>query len=138
MGGMESVLGLKSAVAQERSFNAKPSGAAHGASLEYRDRPCATYSRSTNSHHRIKFYAMSITKLFAQNVRELLLERGFSQEELAHRAGLHRTYVGAVERGERNITLLNAQRIAEALGVALDRCVRLNDEKRKRQITKRS
>ncbi|MBI3530118.1 MAG: helix-turn-helix transcriptional regulator [Betaproteobacteria bacterium] len=81
---------------------------------------------------------MSITELFAQNVRELRMKRGFSQEELAHRAGLHRTYVGAVERGERNITLLNAQRIAEALGVTLDRCVRLNDEKRRKQTSKRS
>lgn len=81
---------------------------------------------------------MTITELFAHNVRELRVERGFSQEELAHRAGLHRTYVGAVERGERNITLLNAQRIADALDVPLDRCVRLNDEQRKRQTTKRS
>lgn len=81
---------------------------------------------------------MTITELFAHHVRELRMELGFSQEELAHRAGLHRTYVGAVERGERNITLLNAQRIADALGVPLDRCVKLNDEKRKRQTAKRS
>ncbi|HZW25512.1 MAG TPA: helix-turn-helix transcriptional regulator [Gallionella sp.] len=81
---------------------------------------------------------MTITELFAQNVRELRIERGFSQEELAHQAGLHRTYVGAVERGERNITLLNAQRIAEALGVTLDQCVRLNDEQPRRRIAKRS
>ena len=81
---------------------------------------------------------MTITDIFAQNVRELRMERGFSQEELAYRAGLHRTYVGAVELGERNITLLNAQRIAEALGVSLDRCVRLNDEQRKKQTAKRS
>ncbi len=81
---------------------------------------------------------MTITDICAQNVRELRMERGFSQEELAYRAGLHRTYVGAVELGERNITLLNAQRIAEALGVSLDRCVRLNDEQRKKQTAKRS
>jgi transcriptional regulator with XRE-family HTH domain len=53
---------------------------------------------------------------------------GLSQEELAHRAGLHRTYVGAVERGERNITLMSAQRLAEALGVTLDQCLRPLDE----------
>lgn len=81
---------------------------------------------------------MTITELFAHNIRELRMERGFSQEKLAHLAGLHRTYVGAVERGERNITLLNAQRIAEALGVALDRCVRVNDEQRKKKTAKRS
>lgn len=98
----------------------------------------ATNSRSTNSHHHINFQTMMITELFAQNVRELRMERDFSQEELAHRAGLHRTYVGAVERGERNITLLNAQRIADALGVPLEQCVRLNNEQRKKQNTKRS
>lgn len=83
---------------------------------------------SMNSHHFLTFMAMLITKLFAQNIRELRAQRGFSQEQLAHRAGLHRTYIGAVERGERNITLVNAQRIAEALDVTLEQCVRLNDE----------
>jgi transcriptional regulator with XRE-family HTH domain len=45
---------------------------------------------------------------------------------LADLAGLHRTYIGAVERGERNITLLNANRIAEALGVELSECLKEN------------
>ena len=43
---------------------------------------------------------------------------GISQEELADRAGMHRTYVGSVERGERNIGLLNVIRIARALAIA--------------------
>lgn len=81
---------------------------------------------------------VNITELFAQNVRELRGQRGYSQEELAHLAGLHRTYIGAVERGERNITLLNAQRIADALGVPLAQCVRVNDEERQRQPAKRA
>jgi transcriptional regulator with XRE-family HTH domain len=62
---------------------------------------------------------MEITQIFAQNVRRLRKEQGLSQEALADRAGLHRTYVGAVERGERNITLVSANRIARALGLEL-------------------
>jgi transcriptional regulator with XRE-family HTH domain len=52
-------------------------------------------------------------------VRELRKARGFSQEELAHRAGLHYTYVGGIERGERNPALVNIGRIARALKVSL-------------------
>ena len=48
-------------------------------------------------------------------VRALREERGWSQERLAERAGLHPTYVSSVERGERNVTLLSILRLAEAL-----------------------
>ena len=51
------------------------------------------------------------------NLRRLRNELGVSQDEFADLAGLHRTYVGAVERGERNITLDTLQRIAAALKV---------------------
>lgn len=70
---------------------------------------------------------MDAVATFAKRVRELRKQLGVSQEELAHASGLHRTYVGAVERGERNITLLNAERIAIALGVALPKCLEMSD-----------
>ena len=52
----------------------------------------------------------------ASQVRVLRLARGWSQEELADRCGLHRTYIGAIERGERNITVLTLYKVAGALG----------------------
>lgn len=55
--------------------------------------------------------------VFAKNLRLLRRRVGLSQEKLAHRAGLHRTYVGAVERCERNISLKNIERLAQALNV---------------------
>lgn len=54
---------------------------------------------------------------FGDNVRKVRLAEQISQEELAARSGLHRTYIGAVERGERNISLLNIVRVARALRI---------------------
>jgi transcriptional regulator with XRE-family HTH domain len=54
---------------------------------------------------------------FGERMRALRLEAGLSQEQLATKAGIHRTYIGGVERGERNLSLLNIMRIADALGV---------------------
>ncbi|MBW2043221.1 MAG: helix-turn-helix transcriptional regulator [Deltaproteobacteria bacterium] len=59
----------------------------------------------------------SILKRFGGKVKKLRLERGWTQEELAHRADLHRTYIGSIERHERNVSLVNVERIARALGV---------------------
>jgi transcriptional regulator with XRE-family HTH domain len=53
--------------------------------------------------------------VFAANLRGEREARGFSQEHLADLAGLHRTYVGSVERGERNISIDNVERLAKAL-----------------------
>jgi len=61
-----------------------------------------------------------IRAVFGERVRELRHAAGLSQEQLADRSGLHRTYVGSVERGERNISLRNIQRLAVALGAGLD------------------
>jgi len=52
-------------------------------------------------------------------VRELRMKKGLSQEGLALACGLDRTYIGGVERGERNISLINIKRIADALHVAV-------------------
>jgi transcriptional regulator with XRE-family HTH domain len=56
---------------------------------------------------------------FGKNVRELRKSKGLSQEELAFRAELHRTYIGMIERAEKNITLLNIQKIANALDTSI-------------------
>lgn len=53
---------------------------------------------------------------FGRRLRRYRTAAGLSQEELAHRCGLHRTYVGSVERGERNVALLNIVSLATALG----------------------
>jgi transcriptional regulator with XRE-family HTH domain len=58
-----------------------------------------------------------IQKQFGERVRELRKQKGFSQESLALACGLDRTYIGGVERGERNISLINIYKIAEALRV---------------------
>jgi len=54
---------------------------------------------------------------FGERVREIRKEKGLSQEELAHRADLHRTYIGMIERAEKNITLINIEKIADALEI---------------------
>ena len=54
---------------------------------------------------------------FGDRVRELRKQAGVSQERLADLAGVHRTYLGAVERGEQNVSLTNIHEVAKALGV---------------------
>jgi transcriptional regulator with XRE-family HTH domain len=63
-------------------------------------------------------------------VRLLRKKKGISQENLAEAAGLHRTYVGMIERGEKNITVLSATRIAKGLGVSLSALIRASEAKR--------
>jgi transcriptional regulator with XRE-family HTH domain len=60
---------------------------------------------------------MDIVKVFSSNVRKYRTAKGYSQEVLAEKSGLHRTYISAVERGRRSIALENIQHIADALSV---------------------
>jgi transcriptional regulator with XRE-family HTH domain len=60
-----------------------------------------------------------ILRQFGSRVKKLRKARGWSQEELGKRAGLHRTYIGSIERNERNISLLNIERIAKALNIEI-------------------
>jgi transcriptional regulator with XRE-family HTH domain len=62
---------------------------------------------------------------FGQKVRYRRFELGLSQEELAEKAKVHRTYVGMIERAEKNITLINIEKIAKALGLSLDEITKL-------------
>ena len=58
-----------------------------------------------------------LVNVFAANVRRKRLELGLSQEELAEYAGVHRTYIGMLERGEKNVTIYNIERLSIALDV---------------------
>jgi len=62
---------------------------------------------------------------FGERVRDLRKEKGFSQELLAHKAGFHRTYIGMVERAERNITLVNIEKLANALEISIDELLKM-------------
>lgn len=61
---------------------------------------------------------MNLRQIISHNLKRLRTERSWSQEHLAAVCGLHRTYVGSVERGERNISVDNLERLAKAFGVS--------------------
>ena len=60
---------------------------------------------------------------FGKAVRKFRTDAAISQEQLAAKAGLNRTYVGDIERGERNVSVVNMQKLAKALGVKLSAIV---------------
>ena len=59
-----------------------------------------------------------IQKKFGDKLRELRKQKGLSQEDLAFKSGLHRTYISEIERGSRNLSLKNIEKIAKALGMS--------------------
>jgi len=61
---------------------------------------------------------VDVLKKFGNRLRELRKQKGLSQEDLAFKSGLHRTYISDIERGSRNLSLQNIVKIAKALGVA--------------------
>ena len=66
----------------------------------------------------------SISIKFGEKVRELRTSKNLSQEELADLANVHRTYIGMVERAEKNITLVNIEKIANALNVNITELIK--------------
>lgn len=70
-----------------------------------------------NSFDRLMAKKEKILVAFGDRVRELRKLKNLSQEELSYKADLHRTYIGMIERAEKNITLLNIEKIANALKV---------------------
>lgn len=65
----------------------------------------------------MKAYENNIKKIFTARVRALRTEKGWSQGDFAFECGLHRAYIGAVERGERNISLENIKKIANTFRI---------------------
>jgi transcriptional regulator with XRE-family HTH domain len=61
----------------------------------------------------------NILILFGNKVKTFRKEKGISQEELAFRSELHRTYIGMIERAEKNVTLKNIEKIANGLGISI-------------------
>jgi transcriptional regulator with XRE-family HTH domain len=70
---------------------------------------------------------LNILITFGKQVREKRIQKGLSQEKLAEKASLHRTYIGMIERAEKNITLLNIEKIARALEITISELVDIKE-----------
>jgi len=66
----------------------------------------------------------NILTQFGNNISKLRKSQNLSQEQLAHKSGLHRTHIGMRERAERNIALINIEKLANGLGVSIDELFR--------------
>jgi transcriptional regulator with XRE-family HTH domain len=81
-------------------------------------------------------FMIRLNLIVGNNIRMLRRNRGLSQEEFAERCGLHRTYVGAIERGERNITLETLEKFARALNVRPETLLMRNEKAEKGRTSK--
>ena len=82
---------------------------------------CENYSLRVVLHTKIGIMnKKSISITFGERVREIRVSKNLSQEQLADLSNVHRTYIGMVERAEKNITLVNMQKIANALEVNIE------------------
>ena len=70
-----------------------------------------------------------LLEAFGRRIRELRTERGLSQEELAFQTGFHRTYIGMVERGERNLSLSNVSIFARTFEVSVSELLKLDGKR---------
>lgn len=61
--------------------------------------------------------SMSLLEVFSKNLKKYRMQKGLSQEKFAELSGFHRTYISLIERGKRNITIDNIERVADALGI---------------------
>ena len=73
---------------------------------------------------------MDIVKIFGTNLRNYRTKLGLSQEKFAEKCGLHRTYIGSIERFQRNVSLENVQHIAEALNMEPYKLLMPTEEKK--------
>jgi len=80
----------------------------------------------------------SIHKRFGDIIRKERMNLGLSQEKLAEKAGVHRTYIGMIERGEQNITITNIEKIAEAVEISMSRLFSEIDKHNISEIMKQS
>ncbi|MFK8288298.1 helix-turn-helix domain-containing protein [Capnocytophaga canimorsus] len=68
------------------------------------------------THHKL---SMNIKEKVGKRLRELRVERGFSQEKFSFECGLDRTYIASIEQGKRNVSIVNIEKIVKALNISI-------------------
>jgi len=88
-----------------------------------KNRRDANYGMSTQRRHLniLSLVKHKLSIKFGFRVKQLRQKQGISQEELAERAGVHRTYIGMIERAEKNITLTNIEKISTGLNISISK-----------------